>query len=201
MVSWANGARGEAPLERDEALYQRVLSGDSQALASLAERYYTPLLAFLTRMTGQRQTAEDLVQETFIRMIKYHGPAPLNFRPWIYRIANNLARDHFRSSIVRREVAPDLDEATEEGLLDETQDAERMAIQAEYHSQVAALLQRLPSTQREVLVLRFYHDLSLEEIGEITDAPIGTVKSRLFHGLRHARQLLELDEVKQNERK
>ena len=71
----------------------------------------------------------------------------------------------------------------------------------EYRSQVAALLLRLPTHQREVLVLRFYHDLLLEEIAVITGAPVGTVKSRLFHGLRRARQLLELDEVEQNERK
>jgi len=188
-------------LERDEALYHRVLSGDRQALADLVERYYAPLLAFLTRLTGQPQIAEDLVQESFIRMLKYHGSAPLSFRPWAYRIAHNLARDHFRSSKVRREIASDLDEALEDDPVGETQDAERIAIQADNRAQVAALLQRLPAHQREVLVLRFYHDLPLEEIAEITGAPLGTVKSRLFHGLLRARQVLELDEVKQNERK
>ena len=199
MVSDGNGTKGEVLLERDEALYQRMLSGDRQALAALAERYYAPLLAFLIRITGQAQTAEDLVQESFIRMLKYHGPAPLAFRPWAYRIAHNLARDYFRSAGIRREVATEINEKLEEDLLEEPQDAERLAIQAEYRSQVAALLQRLPTHQREVLVLRFYHDLPLEEIADITSAPIGTVKSRLFHGLRRARQLLELDEVKQNE--
>lgn len=188
-------------MERDETLYQRMLSGDRQALATLAERYYAPLMAFLIRVIGQAQTAEDLVQESFVRMLKYHGPAPLTFRPWAYRIAHNLARDHFRSAAARREVATDLDEELEEVLLEEPQDGERMAIQAEYRSQVAALLLRLPTHQREVLVLRFYHDLPLEEIAVITGAPVGTVKSRLFHGLRRARQLLELDEVEQNERK
>lgn len=185
-------------MEWDEALYHHVLSGDRQALADLAERYYAPLLAFLTRLTGQPQIAEDLVQESFIRMLQYRGPAPSTFRPWAYRIAHNLANDHFRSSKVRREIASDL---IEDDPPEEPYDAERMAIQADNRAQVAALLQRLPAHQREVLVLRFYHDLSLEEIAEITGAPLGTVKSRLFHGLRRARQGLELDEVKQNERK
>jgi RNA polymerase sigma-70 factor (ECF subfamily) len=188
-------------LEQDEALYLRVLSGDRQALALLAERYYAPLLAFLTRVTGQVQTAEDLVQECFIRMLKYRGPAPSTFRPWAFRIAHNLARDGFRSAANRREIASNVDEAVEEVAPREAQAAEQLAIQADDRAQVAALLQRLPVNQREVLVLRFYHDLPLVEIAEITGVPLGTVKSRLFHSLRRSRQLLELDEVKQNEPK
>jgi RNA polymerase sigma-70 factor (ECF subfamily) len=66
--------------------------------------------------------------------------------------------------------------------------------------QVIALLQCLPARQREVIVLRFYQEFSLEEISTITGAPLGTVKSRLFHGLRRARMILEQEEVNQDER-
>lgn len=184
-------------MERDEQLYARALEGNRAALAELVERYHGPLLKFLFRMTGQAQSAEDLAQETFIRLLTYRGIAPGRFRPWAFRIAHNLACDHLRSAAVRRvQLVADEDG---EGMA-ARQDVETLALQAFDRRQVAALLQRLPSDQREVLVLRFYHELPLEEIAEITSAPLGTVKSRLFHGLRRARQILEAEEVNQDER-
>jgi len=186
-------------LDRDEQDYARVRAGDHTALAGLVERYHGPLLKFLARMTGQPQTAEDLVQEVFIRILTYRGPAPERFRPWIYQIAHNLARDHFRSAAIRREVDNRSENDFEEDEMGDPQDAESLALQASDRLQVNALLERLPASQREVLVLRFYHELSLEEISTITGAPSGTVKSRLFHGLRRARRILEAEEVRQDE--
>jgi len=75
-------------------------------------------------------------------------------------------------------------------------DIENLALQSSAHQQVSALLQNLPASQREVIILRFYQELSLNEISTITGAPIGTVKSRLFHGLRRARRILEAEEVR-----
>jgi RNA polymerase sigma-70 factor (ECF subfamily) len=188
-------------LESDEQVYARVRAGDRAALAGLVERYHGPLLKFLVRMTGQTQSAEDLVQDTFIRLLTFHGTPPERFRPWIYQVARNLARDTFRSAVVRRELVmrPDSNLEDQAGAVEH--DVENLAQQAWDGQHVIALLQRLPENQREALVLRFYHEMPLEEIAEITGAPLGTVKSRLFHGLRRARQLLELDEVKQYERK
>lgn len=188
-------------MERDEAVYLRVLSGDRQALAMLVDRYYAQLLAFLIRVTGQRQTAEDLVQETFIRLLRYRGAAPADFRPWVYQIAHNLVRDHFRSAHMWREVQSRPDEDPEKDTWAGRNDVEDVAIQADDNCEVIALLQSLPVQQREVLVLRFYHELSLDEIAEVIGAPLGTVKSRLYTGLRAAREILERDEVKQDERK
>lgn len=187
-------------LDSDESLYAQVLAGSRSALAELVNRYHGPLLKFLYRLTGQAQTAEDLAQETFIRLLTYQGSAPDRFRPWVFTIARNLARDHFRSAPVRREVAsqPDFDPADchpgHDGLA-VLQDVETLASQASERRQVTALLQHLPANQREVIVLRFYHELPLEEIAEITGAPPGTVKSRLFHGLRRARRILQAEEV------
>lgn len=182
-------------MEQDEALFSRVRSGDRQALAALVERYHSPLLKFLFRMTGQAQTAEDLVQETFIHILTYRGVAPERFRPWIYQIARNLARDRFRSASFRKEVDARLDSDLDDEVTVDPQDVESLVLQASDSRRVILLLQRLTASQREVLVLRFYHELPLEEIAEITGAPLGTVKSRLFHGLRRARQILEREEV------
>lgn len=187
-------------LESDEQLYACSLAGDREALAELVARYHRPILKFLYRFTGQLQTAEDLVQETFVRLLTYEGETPRCFRAWVFSIAHNLACDHFRSASVRREVVsqPDCDLGNK-GLV-ARQDVEKLSLQASDRRQVAALLQCLPAEQREVLVLRFYHDLPLKEIAEITGAPLGTVKSRLFHGLRRARTILQAQEVKSNEK-
>jgi RNA polymerase sigma-70 factor, ECF subfamily len=188
-------------LERDEILYSRLRSGDRQALATLAERYHGPLYKFLLRITGQAQLAEDLVQEAFIRILNFRGAPPEHFRPWAYQIAHNLVRDHFRSAVVRREIESRPAEDLEgESIAADQQEMETVLMQTSTRNQVTALLQRLPGNQREVLVLRFYHELSLREIAEITGAPLGTVKSRLFHSLRRARQILEGEEVRIDER-
>ena len=190
------GGYGEVRLDHDEEDYARVQAGDRTALARLVERYHAPLIKFLIRMTGQTQTAEDLVQEAFIRILTYRGAAPARFRPWIYQIARNLARDTFRSAASRREVDTRSETDLDEDEISDPQDAESLALQASDNLQVNVLLQRLPASQREVLVLRFYHELPMKEISAITGAPLGTVKSRLFHGLRRARRILEAEEVR-----
>ena len=100
-------------------------------------------------------------------------------------IGRNLAHDEFRSAAYRREESQER--------VDHQQQAatpEAAAIESDRRRAVADALQRLPSVQREVLILRFYHDMKLEEIAAITDAPLGTVKSRLFHALKGAKRFL-----------
>ena len=191
---------GGVYLESDEQLYIRVRTGDRTALAGLVERYHGPLLKFLARITGQTQSAEDLVQDTFIRTLTYRGVPPERFRPWIYQIARNLARDFFRSAAFRRETDYLLDEDQGDDWMAAPVETESLALQSSDCVQVNALLQGLPARQREVIVLRFYQEFSLEEISTITGAPLGTVKSRLFHGLRRARMILEQEKVNQDER-
>ncbi len=187
-------------MESDEQVYARVRAGDRAALSGLIVRYHRLLLKYLSRMTGQTLPAEDLVQDTFIRILTFRGVPPESFRPWIYQIAHNLAIDYFRSARVRRETEYLLDEDQGIERRAEPLDTESLALQSSDRLEVNALLRGLPANQREVIVLRFYHELSLEEISTITGAPVGTVKSRLFHGLRRARQILEQDEVNRDEK-
>lgn len=191
---------GGVYLESDEQLYIRVRGGDRTALAGLVERYHGPLLKFLARMTGQTQSAEDMVQDTFICILTCRGVPPEHFRPWIYQIARNLARDYFRSAAFRRETFYLPDEDQGDDWMAAPVETESLALQSSDCVQVNALLQCLPARQREVILLRFYQEFSLEEISTITGAPLGTVKSRLFHGLRRARMILEQEEVNQDER-
>ncbi len=168
----------------------RVMDGDQAALALLVERYHASLLAYLYRLTGgDRPLAEDLVQETFLRLLRSSGYDPSRaFRPWLYSIATNLARDHYKSASVRH-FAASLDER---GSLvtDVTPGPEQIAEASEQGRIVAFALGQLPEEYRVALILRYYSGLSLHEIGEALNIPLGTVKSRLSVGTRRLRSLL-----------
>src|SRR5262245_56119811 len=87
----------------DEQLMAAVTAGDQQALATLVTRHHAPLLGYLYRLTGgNRPLAEDLIQETFLRLLRQRARlADGPFKPWLYKIATNLTRDHFKSAAVR----------------------------------------------------------------------------------------------------
>lgn len=186
--------------ESDEMIYQRVLCGDHQALTLLVERYYPLLLAYGVRVTGQVQIAEDLVQETFVRLLKYRGKAPEAFRPWVFRIIHNLMRDHFRSAFMQREIQFEPEGERHKNSQIEEDTIDGIISHEDLRKTAVFLLQNLPLPQREVIILRFYHNLSLEEIAEATGVPLGTVKSRLYRGLQMARQILERERVIHDER-
>jgi len=172
----------------DETLYQQVLKGSEAALVELVNRYHSPLYKFLCRYTGDPALADDLAQEMFTRLLTYRGEPPTRFKSWAYTIASNLARDHFKSARYRYERPTDFNDDGEI-LLDDFNFA------PDEHSEVIAALARLSPEHREVLILRFYHDLKLEEIAEVTSTPLGTVKSRLFHALKGLKGFLALAEV------
>ena len=186
----------------DEALYARLLAGDEPALESLLHRYHAPLLRFLYRHTGDPHRAEDLVQETFARVVTYQGEPPRRFRAWAFTIAANLARDHLRSAYQRREQPDPLQLGDEASplLTDAGPGADELALRSSDRREVVAALQALSASHREVVVLRFYHDMSLEEIAAVTGAPLGTVKSRLFHALKHLKATLDPEGGQEHER-
>src|SRR6185369_5103422 len=128
------------------------------------------------RQTDDLHHAEDLLQETFTRLITFQGAAPDNFRAWIYTIARNLAYDYFRSRSAPHSALPEQ--------LPDDLDLDDRLIQRARQEEIAGCLQRLSPEHREVVILRFYQDLKLEEIAEIVGLSVGTVKSRLFHALR-----------------
>lgn len=177
----------------DETLYRRVLAGDVAALETLVPRYHGPLLGFLFRMTGDRHLAEDLVQETFTRLVTYQGTPPERFRPWAYAIARNLAHDHYRSASRRWHQSHTSLTDADDGSIDVPDpdpDALERLVHADQRRIVADALQRLPAHQREAVILRFFHDLTVPEIAEATDVALGTAKSRLFHGLKRLKEWL-----------
>jgi RNA polymerase sigma-70 factor, ECF subfamily len=176
----------------DEHLARGVQAGHSADLALLVERHHSPLLGFLYRLTGgDRPLAEDLAQETFLRVLRRIGqyqPARA-FKPWLYAIAVNAARDHYKSADARQtdSMAPDF-EAPADGTPVE------IALAAETWQQVVAGIRALPLHQREVVVLRYADQLSLQQIAEVLAIPLGTVKSRLSLALSRLRAELATGE-------
>ena len=176
----------------DEQLMVAVMAGDQAALAALVTRHHSPLLGYLYRVTGgDRPLAEDLVQETFLRVLRQRTCQPGSpFKPWLYAIATNLVRDHFKSAAVRRRWRGDDAEEALLHLYDNAPGPEERALAAEQGSEIMAALDQLGEEYRVVLLLRFYQGLSLQEIAETLCVPLGTVKSRLSVGTHRLRALL-----------
>jgi RNA polymerase sigma-70 factor (ECF subfamily) len=176
----------------DEELMAAVLAGDQMALSLLVGRHHAPLLGYLYRVVGGDQPlAEDLVQETLLRVVRqrtYQSGRP--FRPWLYAIATNLARDHFKSAAVRRSLQRRDGEETLLQLRDPEASPEERALAAEEMGEVRIALAQLREEHRAVLLLRFYQGFSLQEIAETLRIPVGTVKSRLSMSLHRLRSTL-----------
>ena len=175
----------------DEQLMAAVMAGDQVALAALVTRHHAPLLGYLYRLVGDRHLSEDLVQETLLHVLRqrtYQSHRP--FKPWLYMIATNLARDYFKSAAVRQRWREGDEEEALLQLYDSAPGPEERALVAEQGSEVRTALAQLREEYRIVLLLRFYQGFSLQEIAETLQIPLGTVKSRLSVGVHRLRSML-----------
>lgn len=172
----------------DAQLLNALRHGDERALAQLLGRYHRLLHDFLFRLTDNAALADDLTQEAFIRLLRQPPTSATNVRAWLFTVGRNLAYDHFRSAAYRHEDDTALDDLSVPTEIHLPEDA---AIRSEARHEVATALQSLSPQQREVVVLRYYHDLALADIADITESPLGTVKSRLFHGLKKLKHVFE----------
>jgi RNA polymerase sigma-70 factor, ECF subfamily len=175
----------------------RLRRGDIDALSELISRYQNRLYRYLLRLVRQPAEAEDLFQQTWVRVvekIRAFDPSR-NFDAWLFTVARNLAFDHLRR--IRPE---SLDEPGANDLSAETP-AERLPsstpgafdryLERERANQIAAALTDLPVIYREVLALRFEEEMKIEEIAQVLGAPLSTVKSRLRRSLEQMRQSLD----------
>lgn len=177
----------------DEQLMAAVMAGDHGALVALVTRHYAPLLGYLYGLVGgDRSLAEDLVQETLLHVVRQRVyPSDRPFKPWLYTIATNLVRDHFKSAAVRHRWRGSDSEEALLHLYDDQASPEERALEEERGGEVRAALSQLPEEYRIALLLRFYQGFSLLEIAETLHIPLGTVKSRLSVGVHRLRALLD----------
>ena len=162
-------------------------AGEPAAWDTLFRRYQLPLYVYAFELVHHEQASLDLVQETFIAAARHIGGLreDQKFGSWLFGIAHQKVIQHWRK---RKEVLfdeiPDPPDEFAEGPDD-------LLIRRESEAEFMTLLNQLPLPQRSVLLLHFVEDFSLEEIGRITETPLGTVKSRLHYAKRALRKLLE----------
>ncbi len=182
-------------METEEAQIARGLRRrDPELLDALIEQYQHRLLRYLLHLTGNRATAEDLFQETWLRVLEkghlYDGRN--RFVSWLMSIAHNVAIDHLRKR--------------NPGSLDEMKDPEdgapfepeaggpsplEMAVERQQHEMLDSALSQVPPLFREVLVLRFQEQMKLEEIAKLIRIPVATVKTRIYRGVMALRPALK----------
>jgi RNA polymerase sigma-70 factor (ECF subfamily) len=183
------------PLETRLAKLAR--KGDQRAFAEIVSIYKDKLYHLAYRMTGSRQEAEDVVQETFLRVYKNLDRYDENqkFSTWIYRIATNLCIDRLRK---RRAVySLDAESSDHEGLDgyamlpsdDKTPESELLL--SETQRLIHEAMATLPAKYKSVMVLRYLQDLSLQEISDVLNMPVTTVKTRVHRGREFLRKKLE----------
>ncbi len=179
-------------LEQENEVIKSVLQGKREAYAVLVDAYRTQIFNLAYRMTGNYEDASDLAQETFIRAyrnLRQFDPGK-RFFTWLYTIGLNLIRNHLkkRGREISRENATQI---SSEAGTDQGTQAEQDLIQAQEIHHLEICLQKLPTDLREAIVLRFYQDLSFEEIAVISDASLSAVKMRVYRGLEQLKRLVE----------
>ena len=190
MLFGASAVAGDELRQENLAIAEGLKRRKAGLLDELIVRYQHRLLRYLLFLTGHRETAEDLFQEVWMRVLlrgdQFNGKA--RFETWLFAIARNLTID-----LQRKRTLHSLDELIEGIGDDDRAMTFEMAASdptpfdhvsnLEEREKIAAVLLKMDTLHREVLVLRFYEEMSLDEIAKVTKTPLSTVKSRLYRGL------------------
>jgi len=186
---FVNGMESET-----SAIARGLRRRDPDLLDRLIEQYQHRLLRYLIYLSGNRDLAEDLFQETWIRVLErgsqYDGKH--EFSTWLFAVARNLTIDQMRrkSPLSLDGLNSDEDSAPLDPM-DSRPSALEVVAQHEHADRIGAALVSIPAEYREAVVLRFQEGLALDEIATVTGAPLGTVKSRLYRGLNLLTPLLK----------
>jgi len=168
-------------LAPDEDLMLEVRNGTGETLGVLFDRYHRPLYNFYSKLTGDRTLSEDLVQEVFLRILRYRQSYQPGtpFRAWIYQIARNARVDHYRKTPRHITFEPEMTPPV-------------MPKDSAQQSEEAALLHRalmqMREEKREILILSRFQELKYEEIARLLGCELGTVKTRIHRAIQELRQ-------------
>jgi RNA polymerase sigma-70 factor (ECF subfamily) len=170
----------------------RAIGGREDGFEELVRRYQRPIAAYVYRMVGDYDAALDLTQEVFIKvygsLVRYRPE--YKFSTWIYKIAHNAAVDHLRRYSTREQsLTGETDGAQYDLPLESDKPTpEQESERRERRAEIESVVDQLSPAYRELVVLRHSHDLSYDEIAEVTGLPLGTVKNRLFRAREVMRQ-------------
>jgi RNA polymerase sigma-70 factor, ECF subfamily len=183
----------------DAVLVKNYVGGDENALATLIKRHQSKIYGFIYSKVSDRDVADDIFQDTFIKVIKTLKSNSYNeegkFLPWVMRIAHNLVVDHFR----RNKKMP-MHRETEEFsifsiMTDNAPNVENRIITEQVESDLMRIIEELPADQKEVLQMRIYQDLSFKEIADLTGVSINTALGRMRYALMNMRKVIEKNKI------
>lgn len=183
----------------DALLVKNYVDGDESALATLIKRHESKIYGFIYSKISDRDVSNDIFQDTFIKVIKTLKTSSYNeegkFLPWVMRIAHNLIIDHFRKA----KKMPLFRETEEFSIFsimsDESLTIENKIIADQVEMDIRKLIEGLPADQKEVLIMRMYHDISFKEISELTGVSINTALGRMRYALMNLRKIIDKNQI------
>lgn len=179
----------------DSILVKDYISGDEKALEILINRYNQRISSFIFSKVLDKDIAEDIFQDTFIKVIKTLKRGTYSeegkFLPWVMRIAHNLIIDHFRRNKRMPRFEGNENFNIFSILTDEKLNVEKQLIQDQINNDLTLLVGELPKDQKEVLVMRIYRDMSFKEIAESTGVSINTALGRMRYALINLRKIVD----------
>ena len=183
------------PEANDAILVKSYIEGNENALSTLINRHQQRIYSFIFSKVYDKDIAEDIFQDTFIKVIKTLKKGKYNeegkFLPWVMRIAHNLVIDHFRKNKRMPKFENSGDFNIFSVLCDSGLNAEKQIIKDQIEADVQELIKELPEDQLEVLVMRIYKDMSFKEISERTGVSINTALGRMRYALINLRKVIE----------
>jgi RNA polymerase sigma-70 factor (ECF subfamily) len=183
----------------DAVLVKNYVGGDENALATLIKRHQSKIYGFIYSKVTDRDIADDIFQDTFIKVIKTLKSNSYNeegkFLPWVMRISHNLIVDHFR----RNKKMPMYRETEEFSIFsimtDNSPNIENRIITEQVENDLQRIINELPDDQKEVLQMRIYQDLSFKEIADLTGVSINTALGRMRYALMNLRKVIEKNKI------
>ncbi|WP_196889331.1 sigma-70 family RNA polymerase sigma factor [Aureivirga sp. CE67] len=185
---------------QDSLLVSSYIKGDERALEILINRHKQKIYSFIMSKVLDREIAEDIFQDTFIKVIRTLKRGVYNeegkFLPWVMRIAHNLVIDHFRKSNRMQMFNNKTDDFDIFSIIsDDVLNVEKQMIKSQIENDVRSLIAKLPDDQKEVLKMRVYKDMSFKEISESTGVSINTALGRMRYALINLRKLIDKHEI------
>ena len=189
----------KAQVMTDQELIGRYLAGHQSALETLIHRHKNRVFAYIVMIVKEKDLAEDLFQDTFIKVINTIRSGQYKeegkFIQWVMRIAHNLIIDYFRKA----KRIPFVENNDDYDIFDKVripvESVEELLITEQIHRDVKKLIDYLPKEQKEVLVMRHYGDMSFKDIAEVTNVSINTALGRMRYALINLRKLVKEKEV------
>ncbi|GLU45047.1 RNA polymerase sigma factor [Allomuricauda sp. NBRC 101325] len=179
----------------DSILVKNYINGDEKALEILINRHNQRITSFIYSKVLDRDVAEDIFQDTFIKVIKTLKRGSYSeegkFLPWVMRIAHNLIIDHFRKNKRMPKFEGSDDFNIFSVIHDDKLNIEKQIIKDQIESDLTLLIDELPDDQREVLIMRIYKDMSFKEISENTGVSINTALGRMRYALINLRKIVD----------